>query len=415
MIHTKRQGVAASLDIGSSKLCSAIGTLNEYGQLHVLGVGTADASGFNKGIVTDLDIAQESVLKALEEAEAQASQRAGGLFVGIGGAQVKCIQARGVIVIGDKAAEIDASDIARVKESAKNIALPFDREIIEIHTLDYMVDGQGDIKDPTGMYGRRLEVDLRFVTGLAGSMQNVLKVIGAGGLEVEGVSYSGIATAQGVLTEEERELGVILLDLGASFTDVVCYKGGRLEYMNIWGVGSDSLTEAICKKTKVSFKEAEEMKRRFGLIVDEKEALSKDRLLIKTAKGTVPLYRQDLSNILGVSMRQVLNPIKERLERLGILNRSICGIAVTGGGSVLEGAVEMVEEAFGLRARLGYSKGTSGQTSVVTSPLHASAIGLLKSAFERRKEPRAAVRNAFGNNILAKAIQKAKDIYTDYF
>lgn len=410
-----KQKTAASLDIGSSKLCAAIGALNEYGQVEALGVGTAPAVGFNKGLVTELDAAQESVLKALEEAEAQSSQRAGSVFVGIGGAHIKCIPARGVAIISDKSAEINASDIERVKESARNIAMPFDREVIESHTLDFIVDGQTGIKDPLGMYSRRLEAEIRFVTIPAAALQNIAKVISAAGLEAEGLSYSGISTSQNVLTDEERELGVILLDLGASFIDAVVYKGGKLEYMNVWSVGCDSLTEVICKKTKVSFKEAEEMKRRFGLIMDKTSAPSSERLLVKTAKGTVPLYRHDLSVMLDTSMREMLMPIKEKLEKLGLLNRSICGVVVTGGGSLLEGAVEMIEEAFGLRARLGYSKGASGQTNIITSPVYASAIGLLKSAFAKRNDPKVAIKTAFGNNILTKAILKAKAIYSDYF
>jgi cell division protein FtsA len=374
-----KNGYIVGLDIGTKKVTAIIGEITEERKVEVIGIGTADSKGLRKGVVVNLDVTSSAIKKAQEEAELMAGVEIGSAFVGISGAHIKSFNSRGVIAVSGKNREIRRDDIRRVIEQSKAVAIPPDREIIHIIPQEFVVDEQDGIRDPLGMNGIKLEVNVHIVTGAITLVQNLRTCIERSGINIEQIVLSQIATSTSVLTHDEKELGVGLIDIGAGTTEVAIFERGSLWYTSIIPLGGDNFTNDIAVGLRTPIPDAEKIKKKFGCVSapvsDEQETLE----VPSVGRGRKPrvLSRQLLADIIQPRAEEIFRLVDNDIKRMGYEKSLNSGIVLTGGTALLEGMEEVAEEIFDLPVRRGDPTGVGGLVDRVATPDYATAVGLI--------------------------------------
>jgi len=374
-----KNGYIVGLDIGTKKVTAIIGEITDERKLEVIGIGTADSKGLRKGVVVNLDITSAAIKKAQEEAELMAGVEIGSAFVGISGAHIKSFNSRGVIAVSGKNREISRDDIRRVIEQSKAVAIPPDREVIHVIPQEFVVDEQDGIRDPLGMSGIKLEVNVHIVTGAITLVQNLRTCVERSGINIEQIVLNQIATSTSVLTHDEKELGVGLIDIGAGTTEVAIFERGSLWYTSIIPLGGDNFTNDIAVGLRTPIPDAEKIKKKFGCVsapvTDEQETLE----VPSVGRGRKPrvLSRQLLADIIQPRAEEIFRLVDNDIKRMGYEKSLNSGMVLTGGTALLEGLEEVAEDIFDLPVRRGDPTGVGGLVDRVATPDYATAVGLL--------------------------------------
>jgi len=376
------------LDIGTKKVAAIIGQLTEDSKIEVIGIGTAESKGLRKGVVVNLEATTAAIKKAQEEAELMAGVEIDSAFVGISGAHIKSFNSRGVIAVSGKNREITREDIRRVIDQSKAVSIPPDRDVIHVIPQEFVVDEQDGIKAPLGMSGIKLEVNVHIVTSAITSVQNLRTCVERAEIEIEQIVLNQIATASAVLTHDEKELGVGLIDVGAGTTEVAIFERGSLWYTSIIPIGGDNFTNDIAVGLRTPIPEAEKIKKKFGCVsvptVDEQETIEVPS--VGKARKPRVLSRQILSDIIQPRAEEIFRLVDSDIKRMGYEKSLNSGIVLTGGTALLEGLEEVAEEIFDLPVRRGDPTGVSGLVDRVSTPDYATAVGLILHGFGQWQE-----------------------------
>jgi cell division protein FtsA len=383
-----KNSYVVGLDIGTKKVAAIIGEITEEKKAEIIGIGTAESRGLRKGIVVNLDSTVDAIKKAQEEAELMAGVEIDSAFIGISGAHIKSFNSRGVIAVSGKNREISREDIKRVIEQSKAVSIPPDREIIHIIPQEFVVDDQDGIKDPLGMSGIKLEVNVHIVTGAITSVQNLRTCVARAGIEIEQVVLNQIATSSSILTHDEMELGVGLIDIGGGTTEVAIFERGSLWYTSVIPIGGDNFTNDIAVGLRTPIPDAEKIKKKYGCVshplVDEQETIE----VPTVGRGKKPrvLSRQLLADIIHPRAEEIFRLVDNDIKRMGYEKSLNSGIVITGGTALLDGLEEVAEEIFDLPVRRGDPSGVGGLVDRVGTPDFATTVGLIQYGYNLYRE-----------------------------
>jgi cell division protein FtsA len=373
--------LVVGLDVGTTKICAVVG---EYGPegVDVVGIGTSPSTGLRKGVVVNIEQTVQSIKKALEEAELMAGCEIRSVYAGIAGSHIKGFNSHGIIAV--KGGEVTARDIERAIDAAKAVAIPLDREVIHILPQEYIVDDQRGIHDPLGMAGVRLEVKVHIVTGAVTSAQNIIRSCHRSGLDVADIVLEALASAKAVLTAEEREIGVALVDIGGGTTDLAIFTNDAIKHTAVLALGGMNLTNDIAFGLRTPMVSAEKIKTRYGCAMAEL-VKSDEKIEVPTVGGREArkLSRQVLAEICEPRVEEILTLVDQELIRSGFKNLIGAGVVLTGGTALIEGVQELGEQIFNLPVRIGYPQNVGGLKDVVNSPMYATAVGLLLYGAEK--------------------------------
>ena len=376
-----KSDLVIGLDIGTTKVCAVVGEVTEDG-VDVVGIGTSPSTGLRKGVVVNIEETVKSVQKALEEAELMAGCEIRSVYAGIAGSHIKGFNSHGVIAV--KGGEVTQKDVDRAMEAASAVAIPLDREVIHTLPQEFIVDDQRGIIHPLGMAGVRLEVKVHIVTGAVTSAQNIVRSCHRSGLDVSDIVLEALASAKAVLTEEERELGVALVDLGGGTTDIAIFANDTIKHTGVLALGGQNLTNDIAFGLRTPMASAERIKVKYGCAMVD--LVHQDEIIeVSTVGGREPrrLSRQLLAEICQPRMEEVLDLVDQELTRSGCKHLISAGVVLTGGSALIDGCQELAEQVFNLPTRIGYPRNVGGLKDVVNSPKYATAVGLLRYGAEK--------------------------------
>ena len=384
-----RRGEAtiAGLDVGTTKICAIIAEMTPSGQTDIIGLGQSPSRGLRKGVVVNIDSTVEAIKKAVQDAELMAGVEVGSVYTGIAGGHIRGINSRGVIAVSGKSKEVAQGDIDRAIDAARAVHIPPDREVIHVLPQTFTVDDQDGIREPLGMSGVRLEVEVHIVTGAVTSVQNVIKSVNRAGLTVRDIVLQPLASADAVVMPDERELGVILIDIGGGTTDVALFRDGAIWHTSVLALGGDHITNDIAVGLRTPTYEAEELKKRHGAaltaLVREDETIE-----VPSIGGRKPrvLSRQLLSEIIQPRAEEIFTLAAREIARAGLADTATAGVVVTGGSALMEGIPELAEQVFDLPVRRGHPMGVGGLADVVSSPIYATGVGLVLFGARRRTQ-----------------------------
>jgi len=377
----KKGELIVGLDIGTTKICAIVGEVTDDG-IDVIGIGSQPSKGLRKGVVVNIEATVGSIKQAIEEAELMAGCEIRNVFTGIAGGHIKGFNSQGIVAVKDK--EVRASDIDRVIDAAKAVAIPLDREVVHVIPQEFVIDDQGGIKDPLGMSGVRLEAKVHIVTAAVSSAQNIIKCANRTGLDVADIVLQPLASAEAVLGEDEKELGVCLIDIGGGTTDIAIFCGGAIAHTSVIALGGNNLTSDIAIGLRTPAHEAERIKQKHGCclasMVDEEETIE-----VPSVGGRQPrvLPRRILTEILEPRVEEIFQLVQREIQRSGFEDLLASGVVITGGTTLLPGMPELAEEVLGLPTRRGYPRGIGGLVDVVKSPMYATGVGLVQYGAKR--------------------------------
>jgi cell division protein FtsA len=396
------------LDIGTTKICCVVGETGEKG-INIIGIGTHPSIGLRKGVVVNIESTVESIQKAVEEAELMAGCEITQVFAGIAGGHIKGFNSHGVIAIKNK--EVNQRDVERVIDAAKAVAIPPDREVIHILPQEYIVDDQDGIHDPLGMSGVRLEARVHIVTGAVTSAQNIIKCANRAGLDVCDIVLESLASGESVLTSEERNLGVALIDFGGGTTDLAIFSENCIKHTAVLALGGTNLTNDISVGLRTPLSDAENIKRKHGCCLTS--MIDKDETIeVPSVGGRKPrqLSRQILGEIMEPRVEEIFTLIQRELVRSGFSEYCASGVVITGGTALTGGMIELAEQVFNMPVRIGHPRGFGGLTDVVNSPMYATAVGLVLYGSKAMPEKKFRIRD---QNIFHRVIARMKRWFKD--
>lgn len=369
--------IVTGLDIGTTKVCAVIAMITESNELEILGVGVVPSKGLRKGVVINIDESAASIAAAIEMSEIQAGVEISGVYIGISGGHIEGINSKGVIAIIDKRKEITESDVRRVIDAAAAIVIPIDRDVIHILPQEFIVDDQDGVKDPVGMSGMRLEAIVHIITAAGTSINNLIKSVNKAGYDADEIVLEPLASAQAVLTEEEREMGVALVDIGGGTTDYIVFEQGSLRHTGVLSIGGNHITTDISIGLKTPNAAAEEIKLKYGAAVADfiKE---EEQIEVPGIGGRPPHIEQRriLVEYMQPRIEEILALVNNELEKSGKKNTLGAGIVLTGGVSLTPYIGDLASEVFGLPVRVGAPLGIKGLHDIVDSPIFSTAVGL---------------------------------------
>ncbi len=377
MAKGKGRPVVAGLDVGTTKVCCVIAERGAGGSLNVVGVGVAPSRGLRKGVVVNIDSTVEAVKQAVSEAEEMAGVEIASVLAGVSGGHIRGVNSRGVVAVSGKHREVGPADVERALDAARAINLPQDREIIHALAQAYTIDDQDGIKEPLGMSGVRLEVEVHLVTGATTSVRNVIKSVNRAGLQVQDVVLEPLAAAEAILSAEEKELGILLIDMGGGTTDVALFRDGAVWHTAVLPIGGDHISNDIAVGLRTPTSDAEELKKRHGCamtaLVREDETVEVPSVGGRKARQ---LSRQILSEIIQPRVEEIFTLVARDLVRAGLDEVAAAGVVVTGGTCIMPGVPELAEQVFDVPVRRGAPVGLSGLGDVVRSPIYSTGVGL---------------------------------------
>jgi cell division protein FtsA len=370
------KNLIVGLDIGTSKIVAIVAEVNAGGSLNIVGLGTQPSRGLKRGVVVNIEATMASIQRVLEEAELMADCRIAEVYTGVAGSHIRSLNSSGMVAIKEK--EVTQADIDRVIETAKAIAIPNDQQILHILPQEFIIDGQEDVREPLGMSGVRLEVKVHIVTGAVSAVENIVKCVRRCGLDTKDVFLQPLASARAVLNDDEKDLGVCLMDIGGGTTDIAVFSGGAIRHTAVIPIAGDQITNDIAMTLRTPTKEAEELKVRHGCALRQL-ANANDFVEVPGVgeRGPRKLSRQMLAEVIEPRVEELYTLVQAELRRSGFEELLSSGIVLTGGTSLLAGMVELGEEVFHLPCRVGVPVYVGGLADVVKSPRYATAVGLL--------------------------------------
>ncbi len=375
------------LDIGTTKVAAIIAEWDGSDKPKLIGIGTSPSEGLKRGVVINLEKTVESIASAVEDAEMVAGVKVDSVFAGIAGDHIRSINSRGVIAVSRSDREITATDVDKVIEAAKTVALPMDREIIHVLPQEFTVDDQPGIKDPVGMVGVRLETEVHIVTGAVTAAQNIYRGVKKAGLEIEDLVLQPLASSYALLSPDEKELGVALIDLGGGTADFAIFFDGSIRHTGVVGMGGKNVTNDLAIGLRTPVDQAEEIKKVYGSamtsLVDSDEMIE-----VPAVGGGEPkqISRNVLAAIIEPRMEEILSLTLQEMKKSSYFDLLATGIVLTGGGSLMEGVVQLAEKIFDMPVRAGKTQGIDGLEGNASSPIYATGIGLILYGMEQIRE-----------------------------
>ncbi len=386
------KNLIVGLDIGTSKIVAIVAEVTDDG-LNVIGLGTQPSRGLKKGVVVNIEATMASIQRVLEEAELMADCRISEVYTGIAGSHIRSLNSSGMVAIKEK--EVTQADIDRVVDTAKAIAIPNDQQVLHILPQEFIIDGQEDVREPLGMSGVRLEVKVHIVTGAVSAVENITKCVRRCGIEVRDIILQPLASARAVLNEDEKELGVCLMDIGGGTTDIAVFAGGAIRHTAVIPIAGDQVTNDIAMTLRTPTKEAEELKLRYGCalrqLADPNEVIEVPGVGERAPRK---LSRPMLAEVIEPRIEELYSLVQAELRRSGFEELLSSGIVLTGGSALLAGMTELGEEVFHLPVRVGVPSYVGGLSEVVRNPRYATSVGLLlegREQFMRGEAARAQV------------------------
>jgi len=371
------KNLVVGLDIGTSKIVAIVAELGPEGELNVIGLGTQPSRGLKRGVVVNIEATMASIQRVLEEAELMADCRIARVTTGIAGSHIRSLNSSGMVAI--KEGEVVQADIDRVIETAKAIAIPNDQQILHILPQEFIIDGQDGVREPLGMSGVRLEVKVHIVTGAVSAVENIAKCVRRCGIEVQDIVLQPLASAAAVLNDDEKELGVCLMDIGGGTTDIAVFAAGAIRHTAVIPIAGDQVTNDIAMTLRTPTKEAEELKIRHGCALRQL-ADANDIVEVPGVGERAPrkLSRPMLAEVIEPRIEELYTLVQGELRRSGFEELLSSGVVITGGTAMLQGMAELGEEVFHLPCRIGTPSYMGGLADVVRSPRYATAVGLLQ-------------------------------------
>jgi cell division protein FtsA len=377
------KNLIVGLDIGTSKIVAIVGEIKPEGTLEVIGVGMHESSGMKKGMVVNIDATVSAIQRALGDAELMADCKIREVYTGIAGSHIKSSNANGMVKIKDK--EVSQADIDRVIETASSISLPSDQQTLHILEQEFSIDGQEGIKKPLGMSGMRLEVEVHIVTGAVAAAQNIMKCVHRCGLEVSEMILQPLASSKAVLADDEKDLGVCLVDIGGGTTDVAIFTGGAIRHTAVIPIAGDQITNDIAMALRTPTKDAEDIKIKYGCALRQLADDAPIEVPGVGERGARMLSRQTLAEVIEPRVEELYSLVQTELRRSGFEDLLSSGIVITGGSSAMHGMVELGEEIFHMPVRLGLPRYVGGLSDVVKTPRFSTGVGLLLYGLEQHK------------------------------
>lgn len=383
MSKTKEnKNLVVGLDIGTSKIVAIVAEVFPDGRFEIIGMGSHPSRGLKKGVVVNIESTMSGIQRALEEAELMADCKIREVYTGIAGSHIKSFNSHGMVAIKDK--EVTQADVDRVVETARAVNIPTDQQILHILPQEFIIDGQEDVREPMGMSGVRLEVKVHIVTGAVSAAQNIMKCVRRCGLEVSDLILQPLASALAVLSEDEKDLGVCLVDIGGGTTDIAVFTDGAIRHTAVIPIAGDQITNDIAMALRTPTKDAEDIKRASGCALRQ---LADASQIVEVPgvgdRGPRQLSRQTLAEVIEPRVEELYSLIQAELRRSGFEQLLSSGIVITGGSSAMQGMVELGEEVFHMPVRLGIPKYNGGLADVVKNPRFATCVGLLLEGKEQ--------------------------------
>ncbi len=399
-MRTETKDIIVGLDVGTSKVVVAVAEFNPDGPFKVVGLGQSISEGLRRGVVVNIEATVQSIRRALEEAELMAACRIGDVYAGIAGSHIRSVNSSGMVAIKDR--EVSATDVARVIETARAVNIPTDQQVLHVLTQEFIVDGQEDIREPIGMSGVRLEVKVHIVTGAVSAAQNIVKCVRRCGLEVQDLVLQPLASSMSVVTHDEKELGVALVDIGGGTTDIAIFTGGAIRHTAVIPIAGDQITSDIAMALRTPIPDAEQIKQRYG-VAKEVLADPNDRIEIPGVGDRAPrlLSRQSLAAVIEPRVEELFTLAHKVIRDSGYEEMLSSGIVLTGGTSLLPGIGELAEDVFLKPARVGWPHYQGPLADVIRNPRFATVVGLLLEAQSQRQRGRraAAQTGSFGQTL----------------
>lgn len=399
----------AGIDIGTSKVTAIIADERDD-KLHLVGYGVANNTGMRRGAIINLEATQKAIADAVERAELMSGSGISRAFVSVGGGHIKGFNSRGSITLGESSLQVSQEDIARVIAAARAVAIPSDREVIHLLPQEFIVDSDRGVIDPIGFSGRRLEVGVHLVTGASTSVQNVVKCVQSAGLEVQDTVLQQFAASLAALSEDEKELGVVLLDVGSGTTDMAVYMEGYLWHTAVLAFAGDAITSDIAVGLRTPIAEAESIKVERGACL--KDALESDESLEVSAIGEGKrrvLDTEILVEIINARLEEIFQLVIDEMDRIGVRSQMNAGVVLTGGTANMRGIQDLAEQMFELPARVGVPTGFEGIVDAIAEPQFTTAAGLTRFAFENNRSP--AEEKLPSKGLLGKFLNRFRDFF----
>lgn len=376
MSKTQEKKLIVGLDIGTSKVVAIVGEIGAEGSTDIIGIGSHPSTGLKKGVVVNIESTVQSIQRAVEEAELMAGCQIHSVFAGIAGSHIRSLNSHGIVAIRDS--EVNANDVERVIDAAKAVAIPADQRILHILPQEFIIDNQEGIREPVGMSGVRLEAKVHMVTGAVSAAQNIVKCIQRCGLEVDDIILEQLASSYSVLTDDEKELGVCIVDIGGGTTDIAVFTEGAIRHTAVIPIAGDQVTNDIAVALRTPTQHAEDIKIKYACALRQLTSLE-DTIEVPGVgdRNSRKMSRQTLAEVVEPRYEELFTLVQAELRRSGFEEIIPAGIVLTGGSSKMEGLIELAEEVFHMPVRLGVPQGVQGLVDVVRNPIHATGVGLL--------------------------------------
>ena len=385
----EQKNLVVGLDIGTSKIAAIVAEVLPEGRMGIVGMGTHPSRGLKKGVVVNIESTVHAIQRALEEAELMADCKIREAYTGIAGSHVRGFNSHGMVAIKDK--EVTQADVERVIETARAVNIPMDQQILHILTQEFIIDGQEDVREPLGMSGVRLEVKVHIVTGAVSAAQNIVKCVRRCGLEVRDLILQPLASALAVLSEDEKDLGVCLIDIGGGTTDIAVFTDGAIRHTAVIPIAGDQITNDVAMALRTPTKDAEDIKRAHGCALRQ---LADPNQMVEVPgvgeRAARQLSRQTLAEVIEPRVEELYTLVQAELRRSGFEDLLSSGIVITGGSSVMQGMVELGEEVFHMPVRLGVPNYDGGLAEVVRNPRYSTGVGLLLTGLDQYQRHRSA-------------------------
>lgn len=376
MSRKSDKNLIVALDIGTSKVVAIVGEITDSGEVEIIGIGTHPSRGLKKGVVVNIESTVQSIQRAVEEAELMAGCQIHSVYAGIAGSHIKSLNSHGIVAIRDK--EVVSGDVERVIDAARAVAIPADQKILHVLPQEFIIDTQEGIREPIGMSGVRLEARVHLVTGAVSAAQNIIKCVRRCGLEVDDIILEQLASSHAVLNDDEKELGVCLVDIGGGTTDIAVFTEGAIRHTAVIPIAGDQVTNDIAVALRTPTQNAEDIKIKYACALTQ--LANADETIEVPGVGDRParrLARQTLAEVVEPRYEELFTLIQAELRRSGFEDLCAAGIVLTGGTSKMEGAVELAEEIFHMPVRIGVPQGIAGLVDVVRNPIYSTGVGLL--------------------------------------
>ncbi|MCG8518947.1 MULTISPECIES: cell division protein FtsA [Marinobacter] len=382
MSSVDTENMIVGLDIGTSKVVAIVGKRKLDGTIEVVGIGSHPSRGLKRGVVVNIETTVQAIQRAIEEAELMAGCRIHSVYAGIAGSHIKSLNSHGIVAIRDR--EVTQADIDRVIDAAQAVAIPADQKVLHILPQEFVIDSQEGIKEPMGMSGVRLEAKVHLVTCAVNAAQNIEKCVRRCGLDADDIILEQLASSYAVLTEDEKELGVCVVDVGGGTTDIAVFTGGAIRHTAVIPIAGDQVTNDIAMALRTPTQNAEEIKIKYACALTQL-AGADETIKVPSVGDRAPrdLSRQALAEVVEPRYEELFTLVQSELRRSGFEDLVPAGIVITGGSSTMEGVVELAEEIFHMPVRLACPQAVAGMTEVVNNPIYATGVGLLIYGFRQ--------------------------------